>query len=679
MKKNDSLKKHHFWILFGLVPLFVMIAVLVVTSSVGGAITAKTAEIETVQKSVAGKTPKPEKLVEILNKGIEEVKKQKTSLWEKNWNLQAPLYTWPSSPQLKAFEKMNMKFGTKIPQGDDFAFAQFKLPEVYLAEYSYGEDPAARKPATRGMVTAVAPTEFRGGWQSILRHVTRNGWGAGDPTSDQIWLLLEDIWVQRSLLDAIRSINQQMATFTPAKYVRDNITVDDPAPKSTVRNPLRRRFESKTWAVELEVKNKGNDRILTGRLINQTNRLQLMGLGNTMVLNVWLDKGKDSRPFEFRIGGEFLPGAGAMKPDGTTPANVLEIVETLDHVIPASMTVAEIARVEQKFDTRTVPVRRIETMALGYTDARHAGSQLVPPKFLEPKEGEATTATPATGEPGGLSDPSGGIQPGMGTTGPPGYGGAAAGPVARLGGASLDSVTDANKNRYVAVTPQVRRMPVGIVILVDQSLIQDALLAFANTPLRFQVTQVTWKRFRGSLSGTNVGGTGVYGEGGIVESGGGDLGAELRGGYGIGGSDSPIPGGIGPMPGGIGPMPGVGPGGSPGQPPYGGSGGYSNPYSPYGPSGGMTTVSESQLTSGLVELSIYGVVSLYEKYSPEQEAADEKAAKDKEEQEAKDKEKGKDPKTDADPKKGTEPTEPKDPMPSDPKGPKMRRRPSRRA
>ena len=45
MKNKDSLKKHHFWILFGLVPLFVLIAVFVVSSSVGGAIAALGMEI----------------------------------------------------------------------------------------------------------------------------------------------------------------------------------------------------------------------------------------------------------------------------------------------------------------------------------------------------------------------------------------------------------------------------------------------------------------------------------------------------------------------------------------------------------------------------------------------------------------------------------------------------------
>jgi len=38
--------------------------------------------------------------------------------------------------------------------------------------------------------------------------------------------------------------------------------------------------------------------------------------------------------------------------------------------------------------------------------------------------------------------------------------------------------------------------------------------------------------------------------------------------------------------------------------------------SPFGMGGTLTTVSEAQLTSGLVELSIYGIVSLYERYDP---------------------------------------------------------------
>ena len=56
MKKNDALKKHHFWILFGLVPLFVLIAVLMISSNVGGEVKKRADEIEATKKDLAGKT-----------------------------------------------------------------------------------------------------------------------------------------------------------------------------------------------------------------------------------------------------------------------------------------------------------------------------------------------------------------------------------------------------------------------------------------------------------------------------------------------------------------------------------------------------------------------------------------------------------------------------------------------
>ena len=682
MKKNETLKKHHFWILFGLVPLFVLIAVLVITSSVGARINDQNAAIKTSEDSIKGKTPLPEKLIGVIDVRTEEVKKKKTSLWERNWELQKHLFVWPQSPQLKAIEKMDLPFGAKIPEGDSFAFGEFKKPEVYLAEYYY-VDPSTRSPKPQGMVLSVAPTEFSGGWQKVLRHVST--WGQANPTSNQIWLMLEDIWIQRSLLQAIRSVNEQMAQFHRVKFVRDGITIDDPDSKATLKDPLRRRFESRTWAVELEVKSNENKPVLTGRLINLTDRLQLMGLNNTMILNVWFDKSKEARPFEFRIGGEFLPGNGAVKADGS-PANVLDIVPTAEHMIPPTYgNVTEIVRVEQKFDTRTVPIRRIEDLALGFTDARYAGAKLLLPQYLQKLEAAATTTsdTSTTGSDSGLSGSglgpppmpgAGGLppRPGLGGTGIGGTGGDPTAGAAGGAGGPLESIIDANKKRYIDVKNAVRRMPVGIRVIVDQSLMQDVLLAFANTPLRFQVTQVTWKRFRGTLGdSTGDGSSGSAGEGSVVGSLSGNFSTDLRppggGKFGTGGGFGP-PIGPGPSPGGSGfgpPRPGLG--GS-------GMGGPTNPYSPFSPMGGLSTVSESQLTAGLVELSIYGVVSLYEKYSSEQEAAAE--AKEKE---AKDKEpKGKDEKAstpmDGEPKKG--PTDPasKDPMAPESKKSKTRRR-----
>jgi hypothetical protein len=216
---------------------------------------------------------------------------------------------------------------------------------------------------------------------------------------------------------------------------------------------------------------------------------------------------------------------------------------------------------------------------------------------------------PMPGGPGSSMGPPGGLTPG-GTMPPGGMGGQNAAKGRASGGGAIAEVIDANKRRYLEVTPQVRRMPVAIVVVVDQAYMQDVLLAFANSPLQFQITQVTWKRFRDSLTSTGTSGPGggpgsdietgkgsnfISGEGDPdARPGGSSLGPPPRPGAPIGsGSGPPMPG-IPPMPGGVGP-------GGPGAPGYGGS--------------SSLIASESQITAGLVELSIYGIVSLYEKYS----------------------------------------------------------------
>lgn len=50
---NDALKKHHFWILAGLAPLLVFLAVIFLLTGVSGAIEKKVKEVQDNEKSVA--------------------------------------------------------------------------------------------------------------------------------------------------------------------------------------------------------------------------------------------------------------------------------------------------------------------------------------------------------------------------------------------------------------------------------------------------------------------------------------------------------------------------------------------------------------------------------------------------------------------------------------------------
>lgn len=744
-KNNDTLKKYHFWILFGLVPLLVLIAVVTVTSSVGGAINKRVADFKASEDEISKKTnPKPKALIDELDKANSKVASRKGELWKLNWEGdpargfkgQKDMYTWPNSPLLKEIERKNLKFGDRIPNNQD-QYEEFKKPEVYLAEFSTeakGIDKRKLAPGAKGMVEMIAPTQFggtggtgggfagggfagitggtgtgAGGWQSILRYV--NAWDDRLLTSEQIWLMMEDIWVQRSMLDAVRAVNAQMAEFERVKFEKDGVVIDDPKDKNR-DDPLRRKFKSRIWEVELEVVNKDNRKVLTGRLINHTDRLQLMGLNNTMILKVWFEKDTDERgrprpnvqPFEFKIGGEFLPGKGAVREKDGKPANVVEILEppnlTADHILPVTMTVDKIYKVEQVFDARTVPVRRIEAMALGFQDSRSAAVPLQIPKFPVFVKEQETLAAGATGPdgspipggmgPGGSTDrPLPGGPGGFGTPGGPGgmagQGQGQGQGNGKWGGGTVDVVINGNKKRYVDVTDNVRRMPLGISIVIDQAYMQDALMAFANSPLRFQITQANWARFRGQLAGIGAG------TGGPFSSGGGDV-ISGPGNYGSGfdrrfGSDPDAgPSRVGPGTGGPGPVRPLAPGGGMGSPmgigpmgvgPLGPGGG--TPGDPYG-YGSPSTVSDSQLTSGLIQLDIYGVVSLYEKYTPPGEATptDASAKEPAKEpvKESKDKEPVKEPKENG--KESKEPKDSKEPMMPETKTPKMRRR-NRRA
>ena len=187
----------------------------------------------------------------------------------------------------------DLSFGKYIPNNRE-QYAEFKKPEFYLAEFST-EGLTKTAPGQLGMADRIKPTEFNGGWQRHLRHV--NDWGQRAMISDQIWLIMEDIWVQRSLLDAIKAVNDQMGSFERIRYAdKGDKAIDDPGSKTGPHDPLRRKFRSRTWEVSIEVAKKGNRQYLKGTLENITERLQVLGKSGRMAgmtLKVWLEANRD--------------------------------------------------------------------------------------------------------------------------------------------------------------------------------------------------------------------------------------------------------------------------------------------------------------------------------------------------------------------------------------------------
>lgn len=374
---KDKLKKHHFWILFGLVPLLVLIAVITISSGVGAAIEDRQAKIKKAQDDVSAKRgAKGNKLIEKMVKRAEDIANKRTELWEVNWKKQFPLFTWPKDSagllsRLDYDEKgQGLAFGDKAIPTANGELDVFRRKEVYLNEYAkmaeriaptqFGSG-AASAPAGgggllggrpgAGLVGGGSTPRAGDGWQAVLRHVSE--WGQQQPTPYQIWLALEDMWVQRAMIEAVRSVNEEISRFDPKPLAK----ADGGAAQE---DPLHRRFVNRIWDVELWVDKVENKQVMKGKLTNNTDKLQLLGSGSSLILNVWLDE-NTAEPFKFKIGGEFVPGRGTMT-----------IVPTVDHNIPPGTPVTKIAKVEQVFDGKTVPVRRVDKLVLGYPDARNA-------------------------------------------------------------------------------------------------------------------------------------------------------------------------------------------------------------------------------------------------------------------------------------------------------------------
>jgi hypothetical protein len=621
---KDVLKKHHFWIIAGLIPVLILVAVILIWTGAGSAVAAGEADIKKAIDGAKSRQPSGKWVLGKLDENKNVVASKKDKLWEYNWNEQKTLFTWPqdANGKLAKFlldpkdpnytkdpqKAQILKFGSPLPN-DNFQFQAFTDQSVYLKAYETE-------------AKAVEPTQFLGGsWRSVLRVIPN--WTEKLPESWMIWLALEDLWVQRGVLEPIRAVTQQAAAFDP---IDEKGADGKPVPPG-----LKRSFASRLWQLDLEVKTEGPRRYMTGKIKNLTDRVQLLGIGNIMKLNVYFDN--QTVPFDFRVEGEYVE-AGKSRDIMYVP---------VFHDLPPELNPTSITRVTQEFDARTVPVKRIDRIVLGKTDNRHFAGTLKAPAFVPVPEVVAPT--------GGDGDAAGGGR-GM-VMGAPGTGspdGGMGGPGSTMGGmmgtaSGLEGAFAPLKVRYLETTEQVRRMPVAIVLIVDSMYLQDVLAAYSNAKLRFQVTQIHYRRFRDKLALPGASGSGFPGSmGGSAFGGGNEI---MSGGFGFEGEDSSMGGGgrgfgggsLSPrgVPGGPGGGVGSPDGGDPrgggfGAPPMGMMGGPRGPGGPTGPGGfggppmgyggmmggygGMlsTGVAESQTAAGLIEVSIYGIVSLYDRF-----------------------------------------------------------------
>lgn len=407
--------------------------------------------------------------------------------------------------------------------------------------------------------------------------------------SREAWTAQEDIWIQRELYRLVRLAND---------YVADLEGKGGPGKGKTFtfQNPYWQITATLTPSNQLEVE--------------LTNRLSY--------------RQRTEVEFLVKVGQKTAPVS--VKFEKQPPLNSGQKSKKMSFPVPSTALPDGIYGVSQVLNWETAAVKRIDRICIG-KGVNPSGTQpgagagvgpgsgIMPPGAVGPgsdavsgsaagmgmahshrtlpkgltpffkTEAEAGADGQASGDMGAPPmDPMGQgfAPPGPGGPGGPlGPGGAAAAVKLSPNGFAYD--------RYVELTPQARRVPVGVVLIVDQTHVGRVMAAFGNSRMRFLTTQVLLNRYPNSLRP--------------------EQGQMFAKGYGG-------PGGP--------PMPGLTPFGGPGglpmipapgmfAPGMGGSMG-DDPYNPYGMGRNALTSDEERQSN--LELVLYGIVSLYERYPP---------------------------------------------------------------
>jgi hypothetical protein len=584
---KEALAKNRFWILLGVfVPLWLFVVILL-GGSVAGTISEARKKYEDAKKELdQQKDVKNDNFIKPLQEKEEALKQKKEEVWAAAWKGQDGLMTWPGNPQAPLHETLQKAyFGDDMPYGHRLEFGD----NLYLTQFD-------------GLAQVVTPAYFLDGFEKVMQPVQT--WKTH--TLEDCWLSQEDFWVKRELLSIL-----QEATSSVARFQRVELTDKEKSENLPAGVVGRQRFRNPNYELDILLERKGGKLVLSDKSkvknVNVTGRLFAL---NGVPFRVWQRDPNDPKTpraeVTWVIEGEPLP-AGA-----TTEAKKEVRIDTFDEKTPLE--------VEQVFtwSWSTAPIKRIDRIAVGTPEAlshRNANRSLKPRPFKKDKDEKEPEATsPAGGPPGVAGGPVAGgpvaggpVGGGAGGLTPPGMG--SGGPGGMGGNNAVSKTLTPNgieRNRYVDLSEQVRRLPVAVVLVVDQAAIPEVLTAFANSRLRMWTTQWQWRHVRGIPSPVA---TPSGGEAAPAEGGGATTGATT-------GARPPMVGsGMPPRAGSGMPPRTTGPG-----KPMGGTTGH-NPYGPYGMpppgvGGGQQAQAADEDDPNLVELTVYNIASLYERYPP---------------------------------------------------------------
>ncbi|OAI54269.1 hypothetical protein AYO44_15240 [Planctomycetaceae bacterium SCGC AG-212-F19] len=444
---KESIVKHQFWIGFVLLILLIFGTLLWLQG-----VSAESNVIE--GQKLKGHKDELDKLmtqpprnktdIRFLKDRVSALERRREEIWKRAWEMQEPLMTWP--PKMQP-ELGKLAFGTEIK--DDAVRGWYPLQEVYKAQVDQLSDTFRIKTTIDKEDKSFELVQFKEGPTTVLTLVKDWTKLGKAPTSEEVWLAQEDIWVQREILNAVREAVYTVAGF---KKVKD-------APAAGKGELFRETYANAEWQIELVLVQSKEKYVLKGRIKNVTDHPLPLG---KIYFHVLLHQ-EGGKPVVLPVEGDTLP-AGKDWP-------------IADYALDLAARPDGILGVMELYESRTSPIRRIDEIVLGAMAHRTFLPMLQAAKFSQ-QAAIASTAAPRPED--------------------------AKTSTARGRDKSLPAA-DATPNglvrdRYIDATEQVRRLPVGIVLLVDQGHIPEVLSALTNSKLRLQVTQVGWQHFRGTLT-----------------------------------------------------------------------------------------------------------------------------------------------------------------------------------
>lgn len=480
---QETIVKHQFWFLLGGYFLLWFIAVLCLWFIAPG-------EINTLKTAYEGAATGVKSVSNPVNtatflppweKEAKEFSDHKLTIWDAAWKWQAPMYDWP--------EEWRTKYDMTNPQtqiaADDRTDYKDKL---YLTEID-----SLRAAAPKWL----NPVELKGGFDEVFKPMTKADWKTM-PTREEIWLAQEDFWVKRELLfDVLKAMTWQ--AYMPAVAIDEK---KEPLPKGV---ELRYRCKNKNWEITLLLRKSDKGLVIghdsTIKNIHPSHLPQPLtsAKGKGIVFNV--AQGNVRTMFEVR--GE--PVGWNETKDFST--------EDYPNPLPAinwSASKKQPIYVSQGFDQTNSPIRRINAIELAKQDCRtftwplqpnHMLAQLdapaedpTKPAESAPSAGGGMTGGPPggmSGGPSGMPGGSGSMMPSMpGMSGMPGMGGA-------VSAGNKTPNNEIERDRYLQpkdqdkkLNPPSRHLPLALELIVEQTHMNDLLVALANSRLRFQITQV---------------------------------------------------------------------------------------------------------------------------------------------------------------------------------------------